>query len=52
MKALRQQKKKNNSNGNLSQIQNMERKLAVISNNVPRVERKWSSRNIDFNYLS
>jgi len=30
----------------------MERKLAVISSNVPKVEMKWSSRNIDFSYLT
>jgi hypothetical protein len=43
-----QRKRNNNVNGNLSKLQNMERKLAVISSNVPKVERKWSSRNIDF----
>jgi len=30
----------------------MEKKLAVISSNVPKVEMKWSSRNIDFSNLS
>jgi hypothetical protein len=30
----------------------MERKLAVISSNVPAVEVKWSSRNISFSYLT
>jgi len=43
-----QRNRNKQSNGNLSKLQNMERKLAVISSNVPKVERKWSSRNIDF----
>jgi len=51
---VRNRKKQNQqrNNENLTQMQNMEKKLAVISSNTPKVEMKWSSRNIDFNYLT
>jgi len=43
----RRKQNNNAGNGNLSQLQNVEKKLAIISSSIPTVERKYNSRNVD-----